>query len=295
MKTRGFLLVTVLSVFGCIMNASLVQALTVASTTKLGSLLKAPLATDILIENVYIKDVRVWCIVKDQDSSNIHGGSGIEFQVKARSAEHFYVTDITGGYPAAVDCFVVKYNNLGNHQTSYNYLKGTAFIDGMPYQMWSFAAKVKMGKAVGTPGEIRLTGLSGGYDACPASLHFSLPDGLDFAEATFTLAKEDLRQDRLPVYSKARMVFSPYMTSRYQCIEDITAPFQLPIKNSFSIKGIASTSCAEVAVNSPLFGIVVVQSSGGNPVLILPTGIGVDGTGYILFDPAGPTLQMILF
>jgi hypothetical protein len=290
MRVREYVSLAILLAFIAIMaNPSIAQALTVTNTTKYGSLLKAPLADQIFIYNASSKAVKVWCIVKDENPDAIVGCNGEEFWVYPRSWETMYVTDSTNG-PAAVDCFAMKETNAGGFQVSYDYLIGTASLEGMTYPMWSFAANVATGKRVGVAGQIRLTGKSGGYDACPASHTFILPTGLASAKATFTLAKEDLRQDRSPIYSRARMVFAPYTTSKFQCIEDIIAPFDLPFRNSFSVVGLSNrTICDDTAVASPLFGLVIAQFPGKDPFLIMSTGAGADGTGFILFDPPGPT------
>jgi hypothetical protein len=116
-------------------------------------------------------------------------------------------------------CWAV--NVEGNKQISWNHLFGSATIydyragEAWEYSTWNFAARaVDRNRPVGTGGELLLTGADGGYDACPEyvlgtfvakSNKVVLIDGVVpyISDLTLVPCKQDLRQDRIPTYTKA--------------------------------------------------------------------------------------------
>ena len=119
-------------------------------------------------------------------------------------------------------CWAV--NAEGTRQISWNHLFGSATIfdyergEAWEYSSWNFTARdVDRGVAVGTGGELLLSGVDGGYDACPQYvLGTFMADGSDFTDSsgnivdlsttdlTLVPCKQDLRQDRTPTYTKAQ-------------------------------------------------------------------------------------------
>jgi hypothetical protein len=113
-------------------------------------------------------------------------------------------------------CWAV--NVAGDEQISWNHLFGTATIydyrrgEAWEYSTWNFAARgVDRNKPVGTGGTLPLTGADGGYDACPeyllgtfvakSDLNLEVDVGSDL---TLVPCKQDLRQDRIPTWTKAQ-------------------------------------------------------------------------------------------
>ena len=125
------------------------------------------------------------------------------------------------GRRGELKCWAV--NNEGTQQISWNHLFGSATIydyragEAWEYSTWNFAARaVDRNDPVGTGGELELTGADGGYDACPEyllgtfvaqrdAMHAGTQDGLEPFGSDLTLVpcKQDLRQDRIPTYTKA--------------------------------------------------------------------------------------------
>ena len=124
------------------------------------------------------------------------------------------------GSRGELKCWAV--NVAGDKQISWNHLFGTATIydyragEAWEYSTWNFAARaVDRNEPVGTGGELLLTGADGGYDACPEYLlgtfvakrdKIVLVDGVEPYRSDLTLVpcKQDLRQDRIPTYTKAQ-------------------------------------------------------------------------------------------
>jgi hypothetical protein len=112
-------------------------------------------------------------------------------------------------------CWAV--NVAGDRQISWNHLFGSATIydydagEAWEYSSWNFAARaVDRGDPVGTGGELLLSGVDGGYDACPeyvlgtfAAAPEIILDG-SVSDLTLVPCKQDLRQDRTPTYTKAQ-------------------------------------------------------------------------------------------
>jgi hypothetical protein len=190
-------------------------------------------------------------------------------------------------------------------QISHNHLSGNATVvfgsgaeeDGglqvaYTYPSWNFTARdVAAGAAVGTPGRLDLTGVSGAYDACPSYLvgHFS-PDGAEISTgsgagtefvSTSVLSvlscNQDLRQDFILHLTKLKLeVWNEQevkLTGAYECADStkwlplVTADvggenFTYAVAQSnaaqLKVKGVASTQCPIVAgratENSALVG-----------------------------------------
>jgi hypothetical protein len=281
-------------------------ALSVGNPSKSGSLIIFPLIdlsnnadTVISISNEMYYDVNVFC----QYRSEVDDVGGSVFTIGPRGTVWFSLKDGSGSIPAPftiaergeVKCWAV--NESGSQQISWNYLQGFAEItdavgNTWGYSSWNFAADQPRGNFIGDPGEIKLTGLPGGYDAMPKYLRFNVPGTVSEAKVTLVLGKQDLRQDREKSYSKAKFSYTKYGTSSTQCVID---QGQVPIRNSligtFTVQGIASTVCDEkygipykTTKNSPLLGVIVAKRT-VTYYGIMPVGVGADGSGYILWDP----------
>jgi len=134
-------------------------------------------------------------------------------------------------------CWAV--NAEGTKQISWNHLFGSATIydyragEAWEYSTWNFAARaVDRNRPVGTGGELLLTGADGGYDACPEYVlgtFVAKPELNGFAggangdnevqyhnyvsDLTLVPCKQDLRQDRIPTYTKAEFTSGMKMRS----------------------------------------------------------------------------------
>jgi len=68
----------------------------------------------------------------------------------------------------------ISFNHLSGDATLLRTVGGTG-VGAATYPAWRFAANgVPLGQEVGTPGTMLLTGTTGNYDACPATLNFDL-------------------------------------------------------------------------------------------------------------------------
>lgn len=302
-RTRIVLCLALLVVLA---SSTSVSALTVGNTSKAGSVIIFPLVdltngsdTVLSISNEMYSDVNVFC----QYRSESDGIGGSLFTIGPRGTVWFSLKDGSGSIPAPfsiaekgeVKCWAV--NEAGTHQISWNYLQGFAEITDIlgntwGYSSWNFAADQPRGNSVGDPGEIRLTGLPGGYDAMPKYLRFNVPGTVSEAKVTLIVGKQDLRQDHDRTFSKAKFAYTKFATSGTQCIID---QGQVSIKSSligtFTVQGIASTVCDEkygvpygTTKNSPILGVLVAKRM-VTYYGIMPVGVGADGSGYILWDP----------
>lgn len=281
-------------------------ALSVGNPNKSGSLIIFPLVdlsngtdTVISISHEMYYDVNVFC----QYRSEADDVGGSVFTIGPRGTVWFSLKDGTGSIPAPftiaergeVKCWAV--NESGSQQISWNYLQGFAEItdkDGNTwgYSSWNFAADQPRGDPVGDPGEIKLTGLPGGYDAMPKYLRFNVPGTVSEATVKFVLGKQDLRQDHERSYSKAKFSYTKYGTSGTHCLIDQgQATIQKSLIGTFTVQGIASTVCDEkfgvpykTTKNSPLLGVLVAKRK-VTCYGIMPVGVGADGSGYIYWDP----------
>jgi hypothetical protein len=198
----AFLLVTVGSAF----------ALTVANTSKKGSLLIFPLIrtdgndtineqydTLITIGNDYMRGVKLQCIFVLK--TNCNHTLQYDFAITAGQPLSFWASsgmnlngdeDVLGGgigfgQLAELKCWAKSwFDDDGNGTTtqmSFNHLTGEATLvrtvgtAGSPvsaaeYNAWRFAANVALGNQVGVSGSLQLTGDTGYYDGCPATLLF---------------------------------------------------------------------------------------------------------------------------
>jgi hypothetical protein len=279
-------------------------ALTVGSPYKPGSLMIFPLIdgsqdadTVIAITNGFYQGVNVACRYKS--SSDELGGA--LFSIGPNGTAWFSVKSGKGsisvqlppGEKGELKCWAVS--AAGDAQISWNYLQGIAQVSNSEgvwgYSSWNFAADKKRGESVGQPGVIRLSGLPNAYDAMPQYLQFVIPGTLTEARLTVVLGKQDLTQDRQPIYSKAKFYYSRGGTSGQQCIEEWRQTSIPPSAlGSFKVQGIASTVCdREFSVpvgttqNSPL--LAVLEAHMNQTVFgIMPIGVGIDGSGYIYWD-----------
>jgi len=146
----------------------------------------------------------------------------------------------SGANVGELKCWAVNAN--GDQQIAFNHLYGQAYIrsgslDGIAvYNAWAFTARgVAQGAAVGTAGNLQLTGLAGGYDACPQYLVTNfIPQGVGadapyplidsaYADMTLVPCKQDLRQDRTPTCTKAKFDIwnanETKYTGAYRCLK----------------------------------------------------------------------------
>lgn len=223
-------------------------------------------------------------------------------------------------------CFAV--DSPGAQQISHNHLSGTATV-GNPlgasyeYNSWNFVARVAgIGTPVGVGGRLDLTGLAGGYDACPAYNIVHLAPTAAAGEATvathrlaFSLCAQDLRQDYTPHFTK--LLFNVWnghetkFTGAWEC-SDSTHSFlltQLDVaaeNTSFTrlgtdaahaqVLGIASTQCRPptpfVTENVGLVGVsarVLANTETGVEFPLHGTTTNHAGqhavAGFVLWDP----------
>jgi hypothetical protein len=251
----AFLLVTVGSAF----------ALTVANTSKKGSLLIFPLLrtdgnatlneqydTLITIGNDYQRGVFLECIFVLQNFEGTFCNHQLQFDFPvtpgqpisfwASSGENLDGDDIMGGgigfgQLAEAKCWAKRFwgdddcaTSPGNDQLSFNHLTGEATlvrnINNLPasaasYNAWRFAANAPFGTQVGADpvdrvSTLLLTGTTGNYDACPASLlfdylHQAPPNAREYDSSVDNLValvpcKQDLTQLGGPTLVKQRVV-----------------------------------------------------------------------------------------
>jgi hypothetical protein len=235
------------------------------------------------------------------------------------------------GQKGELKCWAV--DAAGANQISFNHLYGEATIfhyntqQSLGYNSWNFTARgVELTKKVGEGGKIYLTGADGGYDACPeylvtdfvaTSSPFPLGErtvtGVD-TDLTVVPCKQDLRQDRVPTYTKLKYDIwnedEVKYTGAYQCIkcwfegllhhsqnggEKFTYEGLHTSKGRLRIQGVASTVCYSQA--SPLLGIVFKKFEAGCPVYFESATntntAGYDGTGFILWDIQPGTIPEI--
>jgi hypothetical protein len=230
-------------VLGMVGMASAAQ--NVANTNQKGSLLIWPkianadgYSTLITIGNDYYDEVWVKCYWVDADQQI----EDFMFRLTPNQPVWFRASDGTGGVMTVppfngdngeLKCWAV--NDAGDTQIAFNHLYGSAVIfegvtTGFEYNAWSFTAKVAtQGAAVGTGGNLLLTGLPGGYDACPQYL---VENFMAYVENTaaerepyvaLVPCKQDLRQDRTPTCTKAKFDVwnenETKYTGAYRCIK----------------------------------------------------------------------------
>jgi hypothetical protein len=374
-----FSLAMVVVLAGVVSMASAAQ--NVANTTQKGSLLiwpkimvepDAAVDTIIYLGNDYYQDVWVKCYWVDQ-FQNIQ-----DFQFRLTPNQPvmfsaFYGDDFGtlggsvtvppfGDELGELKCWAV--NAAGDSQIAFNHLYGNALIKvndpttaggTVVYNAWSFTARgVALGDSVGTAGNLQLTGLTNGYDACPQSIiaNFS-PFGTSVTDGTFpdlTLVpcKQDLRQDRTPTCTKAKFDIwnanETKFTGAYQCTKcwfegilenigtdgswynyyygtntgyggDKFSLFTLKTwADRFRVTGVASPVCNNKFVSpgntdlnippqdlctggqvaSPFLALMIYGPLSGTDLVspfagFTPHGAGADGSGFILWDPAGDT------
>jgi hypothetical protein len=264
-KAVFFSLVMVFVLAGLVSMASAAQ--NVANTTQKGSLLifpkimaipsvaegAAPLKgpggigqdelafanTYIFIANDYYQEVWVKCYWVDEDQQiedfqfRLTPNQPIVFGALQGLGDFVTVPPFVG--LGELKCWAV--NAAGDQQIAFNHLYGNALIlteeAGVVYNAYSFTARgVAQGAVVGTGGNLKLTGNSGDYDACPQYLVTNfVPSFVDETnedrairpDLTLVPCKQDLRQDRVPTCTKAKFDIwnenETKYTGAYQCFK----------------------------------------------------------------------------
>jgi hypothetical protein len=290
----------------CLVMTGAAYALTISSPYKMGSLMIFPLIdttgdrdTFISISNSHYSHVSVTCWYRSTNDDN----AGFSFELETYDTAFFSAKTGDGTITATsfddflgeLKCWAVSFS--GEQQISWNYLQGNAQIVDLEsswgYNSWNFAANKPRGKPVGKAGMLRLSGLNGGYDAMPKYLFFTVPSGLEDAEVTLILGKQDFRQDRETFYSKANFSYSRGRTSGHHCVEIWSQMTINPaLLGNFKVQGIGSKVCdlqfhlaPGTTQYAPLLGVIEArkkQSLFG----IMPIGLGADGSGFIRWDSA---------
>ncbi len=250
-KLAVFSLAFLLIVGGLISVASAAQ--NVANTNQKGSLLIFPRIdvmaynpndpvpgfrdTIITIGNDYYKEVWVKCYWVDQDQQiedfmfAMTPNQVVWFSAQAGEGSPGATVPPFTGPEGELKCWAVDAS--GQQQISFNHLYGTAnvyyafpVLGGFETNAWVFTARgVALGDPVGAPGELDLTGLAGGYDACPQYLLANFPTANADQTERLTLVpcKQDLRQDRTPTCTKAKFDVwnenETKFTGSYRCIK----------------------------------------------------------------------------
>jgi len=266
---------------GAALCATPAFAQTVANTSQKGSLLVFPLidvrgdtSTIIQIANDNNVKVPIKCYYMNERK----GRRDFEFVLTKKQPVWFdaktglgsddleaavFPTDAARGgiYPGDVNvgeliCWAV--DGPGHNQISWNHLIGSATVvdsdevNAYEYSAWSFKVQGSLaaGAVVGTPGKLELTGLPGGYDACPGYLVETFdPAGASLTAGANTIyyqdndlsvvsCNQDLRQDFTPHYTKLLMpVWNEHeikFTGAYECA------------NSYHIFGLDPSEASEV-------------------------------------------------
>jgi hypothetical protein len=225
----AFIALAMAVVFGSLVSiASAAQ--NVANTNQKGSLLIWPkianydgYRTYISIANDYYGEVWVKCYWVDENQTiedfmfRLTPNQPVWFDARFGEGDVMTVPPFQGER-GELKCWAV--NAAGDQQIAFNHLYGNALIfdgdtTGFEYNAWSFTARgVNQGAAVGTGGDMRLTGNNGGYDACPQYLVENFMANYDeqrLLEREARLpglavvpCKQDLRQDRTPTCTKLK-------------------------------------------------------------------------------------------
>ncbi len=240
----AFIALAMALVLGMVGMASAAQ--NVANTNQKGSLLIWPKIanfeaynTYITIGNDYYGEVWVKCYWVDAEQEI----QDFMFRLTPNQPVWFRASDGQGDGIMTVPPFMGDVGELkcwavdaaGDTQIAFNHLYGSALIfegvtTGFEYNAWSFTARgVAQGAAVGTGGNLQLTGLAGGYDACPQYL---VENFMAYVENTteerepylaLVPCKQDLRQDRTPTCTKAKFDVwnenETKYTGAYRCIK----------------------------------------------------------------------------
>lgn len=246
-KKIVFVALAMALVLGMVSMASAAQ--NVANTSQKGSLLIWPkianfedFTTIITIGNDYYGEVWVKCYWVNQDQEiedfmfRLTPNQPVWFDASrglAWGEESIVTVPPFNGDAGELKCWAV--NDAGDTQIAFNHLYGNAVIfegvtTGFEYNAWSFKAQVAtQGAAVGTPGILPLTGLTGGYDACPSYLvenfmsYIEGPRGEREPYVALVPCKQDLRQDRTPTCTKAKFDVwnenETKYTGAYKCIK----------------------------------------------------------------------------
>jgi hypothetical protein len=227
-------------------------------------------------------------------------------------------------------CWAV--DNGGANQINFNFLTGSAkvidydYFTAYEYNAWTFDARTgTTGAAVGTGGLITLDGVN--FDACPQYfLGNFFATGADYGffkttDLTLVPCKQDVRQDRVPTYTKAKFDIwnenEVEYSGAYQCFKCWFENYLCKISDKFTFcslhtaaarfrtTGIASTVCnfgtaasPVYAKATPLIGLLVEEldfsygkiadtAKGCQIAKTASTGFGagIDTTGFIAWDP----------
>ena len=280
-------------------------ALSIGNPYKMGSLLVFPLVdgsegsdTEITITNGSYVGVNVACMFRN-DSDETAGtafflDSHETVWFSAQTGEGSVAAPLSPGEKGEMKCWAV--NESMDAQISWNYLQGFAQImdskgRSWGYSSWNFAADQPRGALAGQPGIIKLSGLPGEYDAMPRYLSFNIPTGATQTKIVLVLGKQDFRQDRENLYSKAKFTYTRNGSSSQQCIKNwVQTTLPKSAVGGAKVQGIASTVCDTqfrkpfgTTQNSPVLGVLEVQRK--QAVFgVMPVGFGSDGSGYILWD-----------
>lgn len=308
---RGLFLTTVLLLGLGVVAVASANVPNVANVSQQGSLLVFPKIdvsgdrdTIISISNGFSSPVQIECYYEDAEQ-NIQDFS---FQLTSNQPVAFSarcggVVDTGSSTPPFVSgnicvplgelkCWAVS--NDGTQQIRWNYLTGTAKVidyknyTAYEYNAWSFdvrPATIADGSPVGTPGNITLDGVN--YDACPQYFlgnFFSSGSGGGFfkdTDLTLVPCKEDLREEHVPVITKALFDIWTGNESEYSgtwvcircwfesCLSKISSHFQYKsletVAARFRTRGIASPTVCGVGTKrnpyssqpSPLIGVIV--------------------------------------
>jgi hypothetical protein len=357
-KLVVFSLALLLMVGGVIGVASAAQ--NVANTNQKGSLLIFPridvLAynpndpvpgfrdTIITIGNDYYQEVWVKCYWVDQSQ----GIQDFMFAITPNQVVWFSAQLGEGSPGATVPPFTGPEGELkcwavdasGQQQISFNHLYGSAQIyyafpvlGAFETNAWVFTARgVPLGDPIGSPGQLDLTGLTGGYDACPQYLIANFPTAVPDVQTerlTLVPCMQDLRQDRTPTCTKAKFDVwnenETKFTGSYRCIKCwyegylseigadkigyggvnfTTAGLGGSTYGRYRVQGVASTVCnGKIAgcagvkqVASPLLGLQTLENPRGDVLLMTGNatfGAGADGSGFVKWDPSSDSPEAV--
>jgi hypothetical protein len=356
---KKYMLVSLVIAFLLVTVGGPCLAGTVSNTSKKGSLLIIPLIrTDIgpngeqwetllTFGNDYPVGVNVQCVFVLKNGCNHQ--LQFDFLLTANQPVTFRASDgfslegddvmgggIGVGQVAEAKCWAKQFvfdddDAPATTQMSFNHLSGEATLlrtvagvgyGAATYNFWRFAANAPLGSQVGTPGELLLTGTTGNYDSCPASLLFDfLKQTPEPTAPAYTASvdnfialvpcKQDVSQNGGPTVLKTRILrwdeneSSASGTICVNCFfadsaDNVVSPQSFPNVNTpagvFRAEPFAETGgpCnLTSAVTYPVVGVLVKRFTGflGPIVATTPTASGEwvpggnNGTPVITWDP----------
>jgi hypothetical protein len=203
------------------------------------------------------------------------GDYGMVFFMEALSQQRQKFTS-----EAFYACFAV--NNNVRQQISYNQLTFSAFVKDEWMPVLSFRANPNMFKAVGKAGVLTLNGDPAHYDAAPLWLYFPT-----VASVHLATIRHDLRDEVIPVQTRAKFYFPVYGSNVAECLLD-TGIFVPNLSSQFWVTGDKTAKgCPQPAVSTGLVGYGITKL--GN--VVTPYTSGVDTSAFILWERAGKTFQ----